>query len=81
MRKLWVPKYAGELLTVSIDPNQSGETEWSAMVLVNQAAFDWVAGKLDTGTYCDILEHAGIDDPLTLIQKAESYLDQILGTP
>ncbi|MBD1939093.1 hypothetical protein [Microcoleus sp. FACHB-68] len=39
---------------------------------LNQAAVDWIAGTLDTGTYQDILEEvAEVENPEGLIQTVE----------
>lgn len=70
---LWLPESAGELLVVTIDLSQSGDTEWDGMLLVNDAAFKWVNGLMDTGTYMDILESVGID-PENFVEEAENYL-------
>lgn len=75
MSNLWLPESAGEYLSVSIAPSQSGETEWSGMILTNQAGFDWVEGKLDTGTYFDVLESVGID-PVSFVGTAEDYVNR-----
>lgn len=75
MSNLWLPDSAGEYLSVSICPAQSGETEWQGMTLINQAAFDWPEGKLDTGTYFDMLESVGLD-PIFFVGTAEQYVNR-----
>lgn len=74
---LWVPEHLADTLTVTIDGSQSTETDWEGMMMVNQAAVDWLKGKLDTGTYFDILEHVGID-PLGFVQPVESHVELLL---
>lgn len=48
---LWLPDSAKELLCVESDEVDSIET----MVLVNSSVVNWLNGKLDTGTFTDIL--------------------------
>ncbi|MBE9210509.1 hypothetical protein IQ244_29205 [Nostoc sp. LEGE 06077] len=31
------------------------------MIIINQASANWLTGKMDTGTYFDVLDHFGID--------------------
>lgn len=73
---LWLPEHAGELLLVTIDAFQSTNAEWEGMMMVNQAAYDWLKGKLDTGTYYDMLEHVGID-PLSFVQPFENHVKNL----
>lgn len=75
--RLWLPEHAGELLVVTIDPSQSGDTEWDGMMLINQAAFDWLNGKLDTGTYFDMLEHVGVS-PDAFVGEVEDYINYVV---
>lgn len=77
MDTIWVPDNARDLLLVTIDLTQSGETEWEGMLLVNSAAGDWVNGRIDTGTYMDILESVGIN-PDSFIKEAERYVYNML---
>lgn len=71
---LWLPERLGDLFLVTIDPSQSGDADWEGMMMVNQAANDWLKGKLDTGTYFDMLEHVGIN-PLNFVQPVENYVE------
>jgi hypothetical protein len=70
---IWVPEHAGELLLVTIDSRHSEDSEWNGMMLVNQGAYDWLAGKIDTGTYFDMLDQIGID-PIRYVGEFENYL-------
>jgi hypothetical protein len=72
MSDLWLPDHVGELLCVEVK-SQSDESDFHAMVAVNCAAFDWVAGKIDTGTYLDILDHYGLDPYGFLNPILETY--------
>lgn len=73
---LWLPEHLGDLLLVTIDPSQSSDADWEGMMMVNQAANDWLRGRLDTGTYFDMLEHVGID-PLSFVQPVENYVGSL----
>jgi hypothetical protein len=57
-----------EFLTVSVSESKS----IPGMILINQSASDWLGGRLDTGTYFDILEHFGIN-PELFIQPLEEF--------
>lgn len=70
---LWVPDHAGEILSVSVEAG-CDDSVFEAMVIVNQAAADWLMGRLDTGTYFDVLDEFGID-PLGFVAKAEDHLE------
>lgn len=72
MSTLWLPDSASEFLVVTVD-SEAGETDWEGMFLLNQAATDWLAGKLDTGTYFDMFEHFGIN-PLEFVKPVEEYV-------
>jgi hypothetical protein len=73
--KLWTPPHVGDLLVVTVDAEAS-EADFEGMLLVNQAANDWLHGRLDTGTYFDILDHVGID-PLGFVAEVEEHLELI----
>ncbi|MCC5641235.1 hypothetical protein LC593_36635, partial [Nostoc sp. CHAB 5844] len=52
-----LPNDLQDLLMVSAgDPR-----DIDGMIIINQASTNWLVGKLDTGTYFDILDHYGID--------------------
>jgi hypothetical protein len=74
---LWVPPHVGDLLIVTVDTDAS-DADFEGMLLVNQAADDWLTGKLDTGTYLDILDEVGID-PLGFIAEVEEHVDLLIG--
>lgn len=42
------------------------------MLLINQSGVDWLKGRLDTGTYFDVLEQFGID-PIAFIKPVEEF--------
>jgi hypothetical protein len=65
-KHLWLPEYAGELLCVTVDPNMD-DFEFQGMLQINAAAFDWLDGRLDTGTYFDTLDHYGLD-PIEFVE-------------
>ncbi|OCQ98959.1 hypothetical protein BCD64_23255 [Nostoc sp. MBR 210] len=73
---LWVPPHLGELLVVTVDAEAS-ETDFEGMLLVNQAANDWLYGRLDTGTYFDMLDHVGID-PLGFTGEVEEHINLLV---
>jgi hypothetical protein len=77
MSELWLPDSAGELLAVTIVPNQSSDSEWNGMMLINHSGIDWLAGQLDTGTYFDILESIGIN-PVTFVESTEQYINGLV---
>lgn len=70
---LWTPKTTNEFLIVEIDPSQSTETEWENMFMLNAAANDWLKGRLDTGTYFDMLDACGIE-PFSFVGKVEKHV-------
>jgi hypothetical protein len=74
---LWIPDHLADTLTVTIDPSQSTDADWEGMMMVNQAAIDWLKGNLDTGTYFDMLEYVGVD-PLGFVQPVENHVDLLL---
>lgn len=70
---LWLPGYeqtldqdvslvddVADLLMVDVAAT-STDSEFDAMIHLNQSAMDFVDQKIDTGTYQDILEFYGID--------------------
>lgn len=76
MTGLWLPEELGEMLCVTIEPVQSGATEWSGMKLVNTLGFDWLDGEIDTGTYFDALESVGIN-PIGFVTEVEDYVEYL----
>ncbi|MBC1238705.1 hypothetical protein [Nostoc sp. 2RC] len=73
---LWIPPHADELLVVTVDAGAS-DTDFEGMLLVNQAANDWLRGRLDTGTYFDMLDHVGID-PLNFVTEVEEHVNLLV---
>jgi hypothetical protein len=68
-----MPEHAGELLCVFVDKDVD-DFHFQGMLEVNAKSFDWLDGRLDTGTYFDILEHYGIS-PLEFVEPVtELYL-------
>lgn len=57
MSNLILPADHRDLLMVSAAENRSVD----GMIIINQAGADWLMGRMDTGTYFDILDHYGID--------------------
>ncbi|MFK0729985.1 MAG: hypothetical protein ACFKPT_25135 [Gloeotrichia echinulata GP01] len=57
---IWRPYDDIDLLAVSID--QDGDFE--SMIAINQAARDWLDGKISLMDYCDILQENDIPHPL-----------------
>lgn len=50
-------EYYQDLLMVSAGDDRS----FDGMIIINQSSTNWLAGKLDTGTYFDVLDHFGIN--------------------
>jgi hypothetical protein len=44
----------------------------NGMIMINQSSTDWLTGKLDTGTYFEVLDHFGID-PLLFVRPVEDF--------
>ncbi|MBC1236769.1 hypothetical protein [Nostoc sp. 2RC] len=61
-----LPEDYRDLLMVSAGDSRG----FNGMITINQASANWLAGKLDTGTYFDTLDHFGID-PLGFIRPVE----------
>lgn len=70
---LWTPAETRDFLIIEIDPNQSTETEWENMFMLNAASNDWLKGRLDTGTYFDMLDACGIE-PFSFVGKVEKHV-------
>ena len=78
-RELWLPGMDKQSLIIPENgindyleiqiPVNSTESEFQKMLLVNQSGTDFLEGKLDLNTYCDVLEFAGID-PSFFLQEA-----------
>lgn len=76
---LWLPDDVEDLLLLTVDPQESGDSEFNTMLALNLAAQDWLSGKLSTGDYMDILECAEID-PVWFIESAETHVERLIQT-
>jgi hypothetical protein len=65
-RRILLPEDFRDLLMVSTGDLRG----FGGMITMNQASADWLAGKLDTGTYFDTLDHFGVD-PLSFVRPVE----------
>jgi hypothetical protein len=74
MSNLVLPEYYQDLLMVSACDERSIE----GMIIINQASTHWLAGKLDTGTYFDVLDQFGIDPFLHINPVEDLAFSQIL---
>lgn len=72
---LYLPEHCSDLVTVTI-PSQFTETELETAQFINNSGELWLAGKLDTGTYMDILDSVEID-PIEFLDSAEEYMDEL----
>ncbi|MBD2569691.1 hypothetical protein [Anabaena lutea] len=68
--QLILPKDYRDLLFVSAPDERSIQ----GMLTINQASVDWLQGKIDTGTYFDILDEYGVD-PFDHVEPVEDILD------
>ncbi|MDZ8090186.1 MAG: hypothetical protein RMY16_32225 [Nostoc sp. DedQUE12b] len=71
---LLLPEDYRDLLMVSA----GNERDITGMLTVNQASSDWLVGKLDTGTYFDVLDHFGIDPFLHVNPVEDLAFSQII---
>jgi len=58
-----------DLLFVSVQDKR----DIQGMLTMNQAAADWLTGKIDTGTYFDILDQYGVD-PFDHVEPVEDLV-------
>jgi len=58
-----------DLLFVSVQDKR----DIQGMLTMNQAAADWLTGKIDTGTYFDILDQYGVD-PFNHVEPVEDLV-------
>jgi hypothetical protein len=63
---LLIPEDPRDLLFVSVQGS-----DIQGMLTINQAGADWLTGKIDTGTYFDILDEYGID-PFDHVEPVEN---------
>ena len=50
----------------------------NGMIIINQASADWLAGRMDTGTYFDVLDHYKIDPFLHVNPVEDLVFNQII---
>jgi hypothetical protein len=74
MSNLLLPEYYQDLLMVSA----CDERSFKGMIIINQASTNWLAGKVDTGTYFDVLDQFGIDPFLHINPVEDLAFSQIL---
>lgn len=63
---LVLPADYRDLLMVSAEDNR----DIDGMIIINQAGADWLMGRMDTGTYFDVLDHYKIN-PYQHVQPIE----------
>ena len=61
-----------DLLAISFSTDEIDNSSIKIIEVANGAMLDWLDGKLDTGTYQDILEFSGIADPEQYIKSVET---------
>ena len=74
---LWVPEHCRDFLIIEIDSTQSTETEWENMFMLKQSSSDWLKGRLDKGTYFDMLDACGIN-PFEFVGKVETHVELLI---
>lgn len=74
---LFVPYNSIELLSVGLGEGFT-KAELDGMLHINQAAADWIAGKITTEEYIDKLQFWGIPDPLELINDYCDHVNLII---
>lgn len=74
---LWTPNpppNLAEALCVQVSIG-AGDDFFDGMCVVNQAAVDWTIGRLDTGTYLEIVDEILEVDPVVFVNETlELYL-------
>lgn len=70
---LWLPEDPSDLLTVTVDPSCS-ISELQNTLLLNQAADDWLKGKIPADVYFDMLAQFGID-PIEFVGEVWEHLE------
>lgn len=74
---IWVPDDPIEFLAVDVEGNCSDEV-FRGMLAINQAARDWLTGKIDLIEYLDKLEHYGIPDPFEIVDEFADHVDFVI---
>lgn len=71
---VWTPPTLADALCIQCEIG-AGEEAIDNMVIVNAASVDWTGGRLDTGTYLDIVEATLEIDPLDFLgETLQLYL-------
>lgn len=71
---IWTPPSLADALCVQCEIG-AGDDAIDNMVIANAASVDWVCGRLDTGTYLDIVEAKLEIDPLDFVgETLQLYL-------
>ena len=73
MDDLLLPDYRDLLMVSACD-----ERSIKGMVTINQASADWLANRIDTGTYFDVLDHFGVDPFLHVNPVENLVFNQVL---
>lgn len=73
---LWVPPDISDLLTVSVD-GQADDSTHQGMLIINGAASQWLAGRIDDYIYFELLDHYGID-PLRFVGEVEDHVGLLM---
>ncbi|BAZ50126.1 hypothetical protein NIES4103_70280 (plasmid) [Nostoc sp. NIES-4103] len=74
---IWVPDDTLDLLSVSVDGDCS-DSEFRAMLAINQAGRDWLTGKIDIIEYLDKLEYYGIPNPFEILDEFTNHVDFVI---
>lgn len=79
MSNLWLPNppSLADALCVEVESG-AGDDCFNNMLIANQATVDWTAGKVDTGTYLEVIEETLDVDPVIFVQDTlDLYLPGI----
>ncbi|MGM3305102.1 hypothetical protein ACSQ6I_03805 [Anabaena sp. WFMT] len=74
---IWVPEDDIDLLAVGLD-DEYNESDFLAMLNINQAGRDWLDGKISLMDYCDILQSNDIPDPYELVGEFCDHTELIM---
>ena len=74
MSNILLPEDCRNLLMVTA----GDQRDVNGMITINQASANWLQGKLDTGTYFDVLDHFGIDPFLHVNPVEDLVFNQII---
>ncbi|WP_353930961.1 hypothetical protein WJM97_22325 [Okeanomitos corallinicola TIOX110] len=73
---IWTPEDDIDLLAVGIDSDS--DADFQSMLAINQAARDWLTGKISLADYCDILQFNDIPDPFELVGEFLDHTELII---